>query len=348
MLRIKTKEAGSWLIGAVAGACTMVVSLATLDLRSYWWVVIVATVGTFVGVSLFALWIITKYVAYKLHPIYSTVFSRDVHTAEMLDELKDKRVEDISNELSSWADDNDKEIARLKDVEKFRKQYLGNVAHELKTPIFNIQGYISTLLDGGIDDEIINRKYLERAEKSVNRMINIIRDLDTISSLENDMEMMKSETFDIVALAKEIAEQCEMEAAKKNITLNVKFSTNLPSRFWVSADKFYIGQVLENLIMNSIRYGKEGGQTKLDFRDMLDKILIEVEDNGIGIAKSDAPRVFERFYRTDTGRSREQGGTGLGLAIVKHIVEGHGERVSVRSELGVGSTFTFTLKKVEL
>ena len=253
MLRIKTKEAGSWLIGAVAGACAMVVSLATLDLRSFWWVVIVATVGTFVGVSLFALWIITKYVAYKLHPIYSTVFSRDVHTAEMLDELKDKRVEEISNELSSWADDNDKEIARLKDVEKFRKQYLGNVAHELKTPIFNIQGYISTLLDGGIDDEIINRKYLERAEKSVNRMINIIRDLDTISSLENDMEMMKSETFDIVALAKEIAEQCEMEAAKKNITLNVKFSTNLPSRFWVSADKFYIGQVLENLIMNSIR-----------------------------------------------------------------------------------------------
>ena len=160
--------------------------------------------------------------------------------------------------------------------------------------------------------------------------------------------MMKSETFDIVALAKDIAEQCEMEASKKNISIVVKFSQNLPSRFWVSADKFYIGQVLENLIMNSIRYGKEGGQTKLDFRDMLDKILIEVEDNGIGIAKGDAPRVFERFYRTDTGRSREQGGTGLGLAIVKHIVEGHGERVSVRSELGVGSTFTFTLKKVEL
>ncbi len=348
MLRIKTKEAGSWLIGAVAGVCAMVITLLTLNLQELWWVVIIATVGTFVGVSLFALLIMTKYVAYKLRPVYSMVFSRDVHTAEMLDELKDKRVENISQELSSWAEDNDKEIARLKDVEKFRKQYLGNVAHELKTPVFNIQGYISTLLDGGIDDEIINRKYLERAEKSVNRMINIIRDLDTISSLENDMEMMKSESFDIVALAKEIAEQCEMEAAKKNITITVKFAQNLPSRFWVSADKFYIGQVLENLIINAIRYGKEGGMVKLDFRDMLDKILIEVEDNGIGIAKSDAPRVFERFYRTDTGRSREQGGTGLGLAIVKHIVEGHGERVSVRSELGVGSTFTFTLKKVEL
>ena len=276
------------------------------------------------------------------------VLSRDVHTTEIIDEMKDKHVENISEELTAWAEDNDKEIARLKDVEKFRKQYLGNVAHELKTPIFNIQGYISTLLDGGIDDEIINRKYLERAEKSVNRMLNIIRDLDTISSLENDMEMMKPESFDIVALAKEIAEQCEMEAAKKNITLNVKFSTNLPSRFWVSADKFYIGQVLENLIMNSIRYGKDGGHTKIDFRDMLDKILVEVEDDGIGIAKSDLPRVFERFYRTDKGRSREQGGTGLGLAIVKHIIENHGEKVSVRSELGAGSTFTFTLKKVKL
>ena len=348
MLRIKTKEAGSWLIGAVAGICVLATTLATLPLKELWWVVVVATLATFVGVSLFTLFIVTKYVAYKLKPIYSTVFSRDVHTAEMLDELKDKRVENISQELSAWADDNDKEIARLKDVEKLRKQYLGNVAHELKTPVFNIQGYISTLLDGGIDDELINRKYLERADKSVNRMINIIRDLDTISALENDMEMMHPETFDIVALAKEIAEQCEMEAAKKKISIVVKFSQNLPSRFWVSADKFYIGQVLENLIMNSIRYGKEGGQTKLDFRDMLDKVLIEVEDNGIGIAKSDAPRVFERFYRTDTGRSREQGGTGLGLAIVKHIVEGHGERVSVRSEVGVGSTFTFTLKKVEL
>ena len=348
MLRIKTKEAGSWLIGAVAGVCAMVITLTTLNLQSLWWVVIAATIGTFVGVSLFSLWVIKKYVAYKLKPVYSMVFSREVHTAEMLDELKDKHVENISQELSSWAEDNDKEIARLKDVEKFRKQYLGNVAHELKTPIFNIQGYISTLLDGGIDDEIINRKYLERAEKSVNRMINIIRDLDTISSLENDMSMMKSESFDIVALAKEIAEQCEMEAAKKNITIMVKFSQNLPSRFWVSADKFYIGQVLDNLVTNAIRYGKEGGIVKIDFRDMLDKILIEVEDNGIGIAKGDAPRVFERFYRTDTGRSREQGGTGLGLAIVKHIIEAHGERVSVRSELGVGSTFTFTLKKVEL
>ena len=345
MMRIKTKESASWIIGAVAGVCVAVI---TLLLKADWWVVLLATLVTFVLISLFALWIMVEYVAYKLRPIYSTVFSRDVHTGEIVGELKDKRVENISEELSAWADDNDKEIARLKDAEKFRKQYLGNVAHELKTPIFNIQGYISTLLDGGLEDELVNRKYLERAEKSVDRMINIIGDLDTIARLESDMNQMKCESFDMVALAKDIAEQCEMEAAKRNITLTVKGADSLPSRCWVSADKFYIGQVMENLIVNSIRYGKEGGETKITCRDMLDKILVEVEDNGIGIAKSDAPRVFERFYRTDKGRSREQGGTGLGLAIVKHVIEGHGEHVSVRSEMGEGSTFTFTLRKVVL
>jgi two-component system phosphate regulon sensor histidine kinase PhoR len=179
-------------------------------------------------------------------------------------------------------------------------------------------------------------------------MINILGDLDTISRLDSDMNQMHPESFDMVALCKDFAEQAEMEAAKRNITLQVKGADNLPSSCWVSADKFYIGQVLENLIVNSIRYGKEGGLTKITCRDMLDKILVEVEDDGIGIAKSDLPRVFERFYRTDKGRSREQGGTGLGLAIVKHIIENHGEKVSVRSELGAGSTFTFTLKKVKL
>ncbi len=267
------------------------------------------------------------------------------YTTEIVDEMKDKHVEKISEELTAWADDNDKEIERLKQTEKFRKQYLGNVAHELKTPIFNIQGYISTLLDGGLEDELINRKYLERAEKSIDRLINIVNDLDTISKLENDMNRLKPDRFDIVALAKEIADQLEMEAAKRKIKISVKGADSLPSPFWVTADKHYVGQVLVNLIINSIHYGKEGGATRIKFRDMMDKILIEVEDTGVGIGKEDIPRVFERFYRVDKGRSREQGGTGLGLAIVKHIVEAHGERITVRSELGVGTTFAFPLKK---
>ena len=350
MIRIKTKEGASLWIALLATLIVAGVFLG-LDLRGvelHWLVVAGVLLGTFCIVALMALFIIRKYVAYKLKPIYSIVLSRDVHTTEILSELKDKRVENIGEELTAWADTNDKEIARLKEAERFRKQYLGNVAHELKTPIFNIQGYISTLLDGGLEDELINRKYLERAEKSIDRLINIVNDLDTISKLESSMNKLNLEKFDIVALAKEIAEQAEIEADKKHIRISVKGVENLPSPFWVLADKHYIGQVLVNLIINSIRYGKEGGQTRIRFRDMLDKILVEVEDNGLGIGKEDLPRIFERFYRTDKGRSREQGGTGLGLAIVKHIIEAHGERISVRSEPGVGSTFSFTLKKVNL
>ena len=350
MIRIKTKEGASLWIALLATLIVAGVFLG-LDLRGvelHWLVVAGVLLGTFCIVALVALFIIRKYVAYKLKPIYSIVLSRDVHTNEILSELKDKRVENIGEELTAWADTNDKEIARLKEAEQFRKQYLGNVAHELKTPIFNIQGYISTLLDGGLEDELINRKYLERAEKSIDRLINIVNDLDTISKLENSMNKLNLEKFDIVALAKEIAEQAEIEADKKHIRISVKGVENLPSPFWVLADKHYIGQVLVNLIINSIRYGKEGGQTRIRFRDMLDKILVEVEDNGLGIGKEDLPRIFERFYRADKGRSREQGGTGLGLAIVKHIIEAHGERISVRSEPGVGSTFSFTLKKVNL
>ena len=320
-MNIKTKEASSLLVAVLAAA---IVALATALAHVAWWVVLCVAVGTFLIVALFALFVIRKYVAYKLKPIYSIVFSRNVHTHEILDELKDKHVESISEELSAWAETSDMEIARLKETEKFRKEYLGNVAHELKTPIFNIQGYISTLLDGGLEDELINRKYLE-----------------------SDMTRLKMEPFDVVALTKEIADQLEMKAGERHIKLLVKGAEDLPSPFWVLADKHYVGQVMVNLLTNSICYGREGGQTRVRFRDMLDKILIEVEDSGVGIAKEDIPRVFERFYRTDKGRSREHGGTGLGLAIVKHIVEAHGEHITLRSEVGVGSTFSFTLKKAD-
>ena len=344
-MNIKTKEAASLLIAALAAAA---VAGAMAWSGREWMAVLCTSAGVFAVIALAALFIIRKYVAYKLKPIYSIVLSRNVHTGEILSELKDKHVENMSGELAAWAETNDKEIARLKETEMFRKQYLGNVAHELKTPIFNIQGYISTLLDGGLEDELINRKYLERAEKSIDRLINIVSDLDTISKLESGMLGMRREQFDIVALTKEIADQMEIEASRRNITIMVKGSDNLPSPFWVLADKHYIGQVFVNLINNSIRYGHENGVTRIKFRDMLDRILIEVSDNGVGIAREDMPRIFERFYRTDKSRSREQGGTGLGLAIVKHIIEGHGEKISVRSELGVGTTFSFTLPKVAL
>ncbi len=349
MIPIKTKEIASLLIALTAALIVAgALYLGRAPMPVDWLTATVVLLGTFVAMTLLSLLIIRKYVAYKLKPIYSIVLSRDVHTTEILSEMKDKHVENIGRELTAWADTNDREIARLKETERFRKQYLGNVAHELKTPIFNIQGYISTLLDGGLEDELINRKFLERAEKSIDRLANIVNDLDTISKLESDMNRLQMEQFDIVALTREIAEQAEMEAGKKRIDITVKGADNLPSPFWVYADKYYIGQVLVNLIVNSIRYGREGGHTRIHFRDLLDKILVEVEDNGVGIAREDQPRIFERFYRTDRGRSREQGGTGLGLAIVKHIIEAHGERITVRSEPGVGSTFSFSLKKVAL
>lgn len=344
-MKIKTKEFASLLIALMTA---LVVAIALVVVKVAWLAVLVVSLITFGLVLLAALFVIRKYVAYKLRPIYSIVSARDVRTSEIFNELQDKRVESLGEELTAWADTNDREIARLKEAEHFRKQYLGNVAHELKTPIFNIQGYISTLLDGGLEDELINRKYLERTEKSIDRLINIVNDLETINKLESNMNRLNRETFDIVALAREIAEQAEMEADKRKVTITVKGADNLPSPFWVQADKHFVGQVLVNLIVNSIHYGKEGGRTCVHFRDLLDKILIEVEDNGQGIAKEDQPRIFERFYRTDKSRSREQGGTGLGLAIVKHIVEAHGERISVRSELGQGSTFSFTLKKVPI
>lgn len=344
-MTIKTKELASLLIALLS---TLVVVVAMLLIEAGWLATLIVGLIVFALVMLTSLFLIRKYVAYKLRPIYSIVSARDVRTSEIFNELQEKRVESLGEELTAWADTNDKEIARLKEAEHFRKQYLGNVAHELKTPIFNIQGYISTLLDGGLEDELINRKYLERTERSIDRLINIVNDLETINRLESNMNQLNRETFDIVALAREIAEQAEMEAEKRRVTISVKGADNLPSPFWVQADKHYIGQVLVNLIVNSIRYGKEGGRTGIHFRDLLDKILIEVEDNGLGIAKEDQPRIFERFYRTDKSRSREQGGTGLGLAIVKHIIEAHGERISVRSEVGQGTTFSFTLKKVPI
>lgn len=342
MITIKTKENASLLMATMTAAIVAIVMFVS---GIVWWKILIVTVVAFALMALFSLFMIKAYVAYKLKPIYSMVLSRHVHTSEIVEEMQDKHVENISDELTAWADDNDKEISRLKQSEAFRKQYLGNVAHELKTPIFNIQGYISTLLDGGLEDELINRKYLERAEKSIDRLINIVNDLDTINKLENDMNRLKMESFDIVALAKEIVEQFEMEAAKRNIKVTVKGADSLPSSFRVMADKHFTGQVLVNLIINSINYGKEGGHTRIRFRDMMDKILIEVEDTGVGISKEDLPRIFERFYRVDKGRSREKGGTGLGLAIVKHIIEAHGERITVRSELGTGTTFAFPLKK---
>ena len=262
--------------------------------------------------------------------------------ASIISQYSNNNLDNLNQEILAWADDRKNEIERLHKLELYRKEFLGNVSHELKTPIFNIQGYVLTLLDGGLEDPAINRNYLERAEKSVDRMITIIDDLEAISQLETGELQIEPERFDIVALAKDVADAQEMKATAKGIILTLPEDSK---PIFVYADRFRIRQVIVNLIVNSVKYGKEYGETKIRFYDVGENVMIEIADNGIGIGKDHLPRLFERFYRVDKSRSREQGGTGLGLAIVKHIIEAHNQTINVMSTEGAGTVFSFSLKK---
>lgn len=259
-------------------------------------------------------------------------------------EIKADTLDKVNLEVQKWGEVQQKEIQHLKEMARYRREFLGNISHELKTPIFNIQGYVLTLLDGGLEDPNINKKYLLKTEKSINRMIAIVEDLEEISQLESGELQLNYSRFDLVQLCGEIVEFLEIKAKKKSN--RVYFAQNYEKPIWVMADKKRIRQVMINLIDNAIKYGKDDdGKTKVSFFDMDENILVEVTDDGIGIPSESIPRLFERFYRTDKGRSREQGGTGLGLAIVKHIIEAHKQTINVRSTVGVGTTFAFTLKK---
>ncbi len=250
---------------------------------------------------------------------------------------------EINKILIEWEQGNKDEIVHLKELESFRKEFLGNVSHELKTPIFTIQGYIHTLIDGGIEDQEINMLYLQKAGKSIDRLISIVDDLESISKLEAGELILENRTFDIHELVLDVMESLELKAKENNITLSLKEEET--GKVYVYADKDRIRQVLVNLLVNSIKYGKRGGATEVDIDQHDDDVVIEVKDNGIGIEKHHLSRLFERFYRVDKSRSREQGGTGLGLAIVKHIMEAHAQKINVESTPGIGTTFTFTLKK---
>jgi two-component system phosphate regulon sensor histidine kinase PhoR len=256
---------------------------------------------------------------------------------------EDEIIPEIKRLLQTWEKNKEEEIVQLKKLETFRKEFLSNVSHELKTPIFSVQGYIHTLLDGGIDDHDVNIHYLNKASRSLDRLIAIVEDLDSISKFESGHLELEIRIFDICDLCRDVMDSLELKARERNIVLEA--GRNLYKQVYVNADKERIRQVLVNLVVNSIKYGKEGGKTILSVDDSADPVIVQVEDNGIGIAKEHLPRLFERFYRVDKSRSREQGGTGLGLAIVKHILEAHNQKVSVTSEIGKGSCFSFTLAK---
>ncbi|MDZ7742316.1 MAG: ATP-binding protein [Bacteroidota bacterium] len=286
-----------------------------------------------------------KFIYDKIKLIYKTIHKLKMPKgAGKQLEVNADTLEKVNLEVQKWGEVQQQEIQQLKELAKYRREFLGNISHELKTPIFNIQGYVLTLLDGGLEDPSINKKYLLKTEKSINRMIAIVEDLEEISHLESGELQLNNTRFDLLQMSNEVIEFLEIKAKKKKNT--VYFAENYEKPIRVEADKKRIRQVLINLVDNAIKYGKdEGGKTKISFFDMDENILVEVTDDGIGIPAIYLPRLFERFYRTDKGRSREQGGTGLGLAIVKHIIEAHKQTINVRSTVGVRTTFAFTLKK---
>jgi len=251
-------------------------------------------------------------------------------------------LKDLEDKLNTLLQERKEELETIEKLERHRREFLGNVSHEMKTPLFHMQGYISTLSDNEVYDEELSKRYLERTEKSIERLIRILEDLDTISQFESREIIAEIEPFDIVELSKEVLESEEMNAEKKNIKFDLQAEHE---KMMVMGDRFRIRQVLLNLVVNSIRYGKKDGETRIRLKNGGDMVSIEVGDNGIGIGAEHLPRLFERFYRVDKSRSREQGGTGLGLSIVKHILEGHHQTINVMSTEGAGSVFTFNLKR---
>lgn len=253
-------------------------------------------------------------------------------------------MEDLLKKIRQYDDDQKSEISEMKKQETFRREFIGNLAHELKTPLFTSESYILTLLDGAIDDDEVNKKYLKIAGKAIHRLNLIVKDLDLITKIESGESEIQRTDFDIINLAQNVFEMLEITASKKNIKLLLEFNDKLPLR--VNADNEKIQQVLTNLVENSIKYGKENGTTELVIQELTEnKIIVRVTDNGLGIEEKHFNRLFERFYRVDQSGSRKGGGSGLGLAIVKHIMDAHDEKIYIESEFGVGSEFSFTLEK---
>ncbi len=291
-------------------------------------------------------YLIEKYVYSKIKLIYKLI-----HNLKLGKDLKDALGEYVSNdpindveqEVKEWARVKKIEIDALKKQEKFRRDFLGNISHELKTPLFAVQGYIEALSDDAMEDPELARSFLSKASKNIERLSALISDLDAISKLESGEMQILYQRFDITALIREVFEQMELKARTKNITLT--FKEKYQTSTFVYADKAKITQVLSNLIENSIKYGKEDGTTSLKIFELHDQILVEVTDDGNGIEEKHLSRIFERFFRVDKSRSRQEGGSGLGLAIVKHILEAHEQTITVRSTSGVGTTFAFTLAR---
>ena len=305
---------------------------------------IITDIGVFFISFFIYRFILERFIYNRIRLIYKTIHTLKAPKGSRIElDLNKDIISEMREEVAAWEKEHRSELEELKKLENYRREFIGNVSHELKTPLFNIQGYILTLIDGAMNDPVINKEYLLRTEKNIERMIAVVEDLEVISRLETGEFELDTSVIDIVALAKEVMDLLETKSKKKGIRLFFREEYSKP--VFVKADKERIRQVLINLIDNSIKYGNENGKTKVSFFDMDENILVEITDDGIGIEPKDLPRIFERFFRVDKSRSRDQGGSGLGLAIVKHILEAHQQTIHVRSTPGVGTTFAFTLKK---
>ncbi len=332
------------LINAAAVAVTL--SIVNYYFRHSWYDMLITFSLTIIVSFLVFYYLIEKYVYSKIKLIYKLIHNlklgRDLRDALGVN-LSSDPINDVEAEVKAWAKEKKIEIDELRKQEKFRRDFLSNISHEFKTPLFAIQGYIEALQDDDFDDKEMAQQFLTKASKNVDRLSFLIQDLDEISKLESGEIPINLTRFKINDLIKEVFEAMEIKARNHNISLVFKQKYDEPTL--VNADKEKIRQVLINLIDNSLKYGNEGGSTSVRLFELHDQVLVEVTDDGIGIEEKYLPRLFERFFRTDTSRSRQIGGSGLGLAIVKHILEAHEQTISVRSTEGIGSTFSFTLQK---
>ncbi|NQV51620.1 MAG: sensor histidine kinase [Flavobacteriales bacterium] len=348
-MKIENPKEVALLIASLVAGATLMVFLTVhfalgLALPIFTWVVILTIV--FGSAYFISWWSVETFLHGKIQLLFRSIHSTEKTKEKLRDvvKLKDALAE-VQKDVEEWASVKQSEIQTLKAQAKFRRDFIGNLAHELKTPIFNMQGYLLTLIEGGLEDKKINVDYLNRADRNLERLIALVEDLDSISKLESGNEVLKTAKFNMVELVEEVFNLFELRARDKEIEL--RFNKKYDKPIFVKADKSKILQVLTNLVTNAISYGQDKGHCEVRFFDMSHNILIEVADDGIGVRPDHLPRLFERFYRVDRSRSRHEGGTGLGLAICKHIIESHGQTISVRSVVDKGTTFSFTLEKAK-
>jgi two-component system, OmpR family, phosphate regulon sensor histidine kinase PhoR len=334
------------LSALTAAILSVPIAIGIFIFKPVWWIALASVVVIFIGSYALILYTLQTFIYRKIKLIYKFIYQTKASKREEFyykNILPQKGIDEVRQDVEEWASQRKAEIEMLQQNEDYRKEFLQNLSHELKTPIFAIQGYVDTLLNGALENPEVNKKFLGSTSRNIDRLVNLVSDLDEISKLESGEQLLIQENFVVQDLLYEVYESLEITAKEKNTTLTIKKGCEFP--LVVFADKEKIRQVLINFVENALKYGKQYGVVESSFYNLDGhRVLIEISDNGAGIAEEHLSRIFERFYRTDLARSRQVGGSGLGLSICKHIIEAHGQNIHVRSKVDVGSTFGFTLQ----